>query len=70
LANVYRPVVEVDMEAVRKQNPRNDPVIDLIRDEVDPILDKISIQGMHSLTDDERRTLDRASRQIARTKCQ
>ena len=68
LANVYRPVVEVDMEAVRKQNPRNDPVIDLIRDEVDPILDKISIQGMHSLTDDERRTLDRASRQIARTK--
>jgi membrane associated rhomboid family serine protease len=70
LANVYRPVVEDTTEAVRKQNPRNDHVIDLIRDEVDPILDKISIQGMHSLTDDERRTLDRASRQIGRTKGQ
>lgn len=68
LANVYRPVVEVDLEAARKHNPHNDPVIDLIRDEVDPILDKISIQGINSLTDDERRTLDRASRQIARSK--
>lgn len=63
-----RPVVEMDMEAVRRRNPRNDPVVDLMRDEVDPILDKISDHGMHSLTDDERRILERASRQISRDK--
>jgi membrane associated rhomboid family serine protease len=68
MARVSRPVVEIDMDAVRRKNPRNDPVVDLIRDEVDPILDKISTHGLNSLTDDERRTLDRASRQIARTK--
>lgn len=61
-----RPVVELDEEAIRRQNPRRDPVVDLMRDEVDPILDKITEQGMNSLTDDERRILDRASRQISR----
>lgn len=70
LANVYRPFVEDAREAVHKQHPHHDPVIDFMRDEVDPILDKISIHGMESLTDDERRTLDRASRQIGRTKGQ
>jgi membrane associated rhomboid family serine protease len=66
--SVRRPVVEVDMEAVRRMNPRNDPVVDLMRDEVDPILDKISDFGMHSLTDEERRVLERASRKISRTR--
>jgi len=61
-----RPVVEVDLDAAREQNASNDPVIDLMRNEVDPILDKISEQGIHSLTDEERRTLDRASRQMRR----
>lgn len=61
-----RPVVELDEEAIRRQNARRDPVVDLMRDEVDPILDKITEQGMHSLTDDERRILDRASRQISK----
>ena len=59
-------IVELDEEAIRRQNPRRDPVVDLMRDEVDPILDKITDQGMHSLTDEERRILSRASRQISR----
>lgn len=33
---------------------------DFIRREVDPILDKISAHGLHSLTDRERKTLERA----------
>jgi membrane associated rhomboid family serine protease len=41
------------------------PSVDLIKDEVDPILDKINELGFSSLTDDERRTLERASRQIS-----
>jgi membrane associated rhomboid family serine protease len=59
-----RPVVEVDMEAVRRENPRNDPLVDLMKDEIDPILDKINDHGMGSLTDDERRALERASRRF------
>lgn len=65
-ARARRPRVEVDMEAVRRQNPAKDPVVDLMRDEVDPILDKISAHGMHSLTEEERRTLERASRRIGK----
>ena len=66
LARTRRPVVDVDLEAARRQNPKNDSVVDLMRDEVDPILDKITDQGIHSLTDEERRILERASRQIIR----
>lgn len=65
-ALVRRPHVEMDMESIRRQNPAKDPVVDLMRDEVDPILDKISAHGMHSLTEDERRTLERASRRISK----
>lgn len=61
-----RPHVEVDMEAVRRQNPRNDPRVDLMQDEIDPILDKINDHGMHSLSEDERRALERASRRLAK----
>lgn len=68
MARTRRPVVEIDMEAVRRQNPNNDPVLDLMRDEVDPILDKISDFGITSLTDEERRILERASRHISRNK--
>jgi hypothetical protein len=66
--SIQRPVVEIDTDAVYRQNPRRDPIVDLMRDEVDPILDKISDHGLHSLTDDERRVLERASRKIARDK--
>lgn len=60
------PDVEVDMEAVRRENPQNDPLVDLMKDEVDPILDKINDHGMGSLTEDERRTLERASRRFTK----
>ncbi|KAB2661027.1 MAG: rhomboid family intramembrane serine protease [Verrucomicrobia bacterium] len=36
-----------------------------VSSEVDPILDKIAAQGMHSLTDGERRILESARRKIA-----
>ncbi|MEN3943852.1 rhomboid family intramembrane serine protease [Prosthecobacter sp. SYSU 5D2] len=58
------PSVDVDMEAVRRENPQNDPLVSLMKDEIDPILDKINDQGIASLTDDERRTLERASRRL------
>ncbi len=61
-----RPVVDVDMDAVRRENPRNDPLVSLMKDEIDPILDKINDHGMGSLTDDERRALERASRRLGR----
>jgi hypothetical protein len=59
-----RPVVEMDSEALAENRPASDPVVNLMRDEVDPILDKITEQGLHSLTEEERRTLERASRQM------
>lgn len=58
------PSVDVDMEAVRRENPQNDPLVSLMKDEIDPILDKINDHGIASLTDDERRTLERASRRL------
>ncbi|WP_217698939.1 rhomboid family intramembrane serine protease [Prosthecobacter debontii] len=61
-----RPDVDVDLEAVRRENPQNDPLVDLMKDEVDPILDKINDHGMGSLTEDERRTLERASRRFTK----
>lgn len=39
---------------------------DFIRREVDPILDKISAHGIHSLTERERRTLERARERMQR----
>lgn len=57
--------LEVDTEAARRKASSN-PTNDMIRDEVDPILDKIADLGMSSLTDEERRILERASREISR----
>ena len=65
-ARVINLEVDVDVEAARRQNPKNDPIVDIIEDDVHPILDKISDHGMGSLTDDERRILERASREISR----
>lgn len=55
--------LELDPDAVERQ--RNSAT-DAISEEIDPILEKISEQGMGSLTDEERRTLERASREIGR----
>ncbi len=60
------PKVELDEEAIHRENPRKDPVVDLMRHEVDPILDKINDFGFNSLTDEEKRTLERASRQMTK----
>ena len=57
--------LDVDVEGARRKSS-GDPTVDMIRDEVDPILDKISDLGMSSLTDEERRILERASREINR----
>ena len=54
------------MEAVRRENPTNNPLFDLMKDEVDPILDKINDFGMSSLTEAERRSLERASRRFSK----
>ena len=54
--------LELEPEAFQ---PRN-AAADVISDEIDPILEKISEQGMGSLTDDERRSLERASREISK----
>ncbi len=42
------------------------PETDLAGDEVDAILDKISAHGLESLTEQERRTLERASQRMSR----
>ncbi|MEO5802230.1 MAG: rhomboid family intramembrane serine protease [Verrucomicrobiota bacterium] len=42
------------------------PSAEFISQEVDPILDKISAQGIHSLTDRERQILDAARKKMAR----
>jgi membrane associated rhomboid family serine protease len=58
-------VLELTEETVAAAAARPSPAVDLIRDEVDPILDKINAHGFSSLTEDERRTLERASRHIS-----
>ena len=57
--------LSVNLEIEPDDHPRN-PMADLISEEVDPILEKISEQGMGSLTEEERRILDRVSREIGR----
>lgn len=60
-------VVDIDHDAAQmRMREQHDVVVDLMKDEIDPILDKISEQGINSLTDDERRILERASREIER----
>jgi membrane associated rhomboid family serine protease len=58
--------LEVDVAAARKRNPSGDPKVDVIREEVDPILDKISAHGLQSLSEEERLTLERASRLVSK----
>jgi hypothetical protein len=59
-----RRLVELDEEAVARRAPSSQST-DLMRDEVDPILDKINEHGLASLTEEERRTLERASRRFS-----
>ncbi len=66
-ARARRRKLAEDLDLPEAPKPRN-VVRDVIRDEIDPILDKANEQGWSSLTDDERRTLERASREIKRRK--
>lgn len=69
VARVRRAAAMPDMDMVaarrKQQQGRNSPPI---MDDVDRILDKITTDGMNSLSDDEKRILDDASRVIARRK--
>jgi membrane associated rhomboid family serine protease len=66
MAHARPAAIEIEKELKRGQDPETDLILDLMRDEVDPILDKISDFGITSLTDEERRILERASRHISR----
>lgn len=61
-----RAMPEIDTEAARRRQQQPGRNTMPIMDDVDTILDKISIHGIASLSDDERKTLDSASRDLAR----
>ena len=48
--------------------PRGKPEQESISEEVDRVLDKISAQGLHSLTDKERRILDHARQRMGKSR--
>ena len=58
---------EGDVRAYSKGDQSfNDPEEDIIKDKIDPILDKISAQGFSSLTDEERDILEKARERMMR----
>jgi hypothetical protein len=59
-----RPEMDTDAPHQQPAASKTRPILSMI-DEVDAVLDKISIHGISSLTDEERRLLDMASREIA-----
>lgn len=64
-----RPAVDLEKSPGPAATARTtDPLETLIEDEVNPILDKIGLHGIGSLSDAERRTLERASRELERRK--
>jgi len=64
-----RPTVDLEKPRGAATTARPaDPIETLIEDEVNPILDKIGQHGIGSLTNEERHTLERASRELERRK--
>lgn len=64
-----RPAVDLEKPPGADSPARQaDPIETLIEDEVNPILDKIGLHGINSLTEEERHTLERASRELERRK--
>ena len=62
-----RPASELDIDTVPLAALRpQDPVAALMEEVVNPLLDKISLHGKGSLTADEQRTLEQASRELER----
>jgi membrane associated rhomboid family serine protease len=64
-ARQRQPVIdlELDVEAIAREPEARTPKASLMED-IDPILDKINDLGMSSLDEDERRTLERACREM------
>ena len=62
-----RPLSELEIDTVplAAQRP-HDPVAALMEEVVNPLLDKISLHGKDSLSKDEQRTLEQASRELER----
>ncbi|WP_395717760.1 rhomboid family intramembrane serine protease [Prosthecobacter sp.] len=67
---MLRPQLDLEEPDTSPTSGRAAPIETFIEEEVNPILDKISVEGMGSLTDEERRTLERASRLMNRDKQQ
>lgn len=62
-----RPSSEIEIDTVPLASQRSsDPVAALMEDVVNPLLDKINMHGKDSLTKDEQRTLEQASRELER----
>jgi len=65
--SVRREVETIDGGAYSNGNePINDPEEDLMKDKIDPILDKISAHGFGSLSDEERDILEKARKKMMR----
>jgi hypothetical protein len=63
-----RRSVDLEMEPPTPDAPLKpaDPVRSLIEEVINPLLDKMNQHGKNSLTEDERRALERASREVNR----
>jgi membrane associated rhomboid family serine protease len=59
-ADAGRPGTLAKHSRWRRPRPESEPDADFISQQVDPILDKISAQGLHSLTEKERTILEAA----------
>ncbi len=62
-----RPSTDLDIDTVPLASQRpQDPAAALIEEVVNPLLDKMNLHGKNSLTEEEQRTLERASREVER----
>lgn len=62
-----RPALDLEQEPANTAPSKpTDPVASLMEEEVNPILDKINLHGFSSLTEEEKRKLERASREVNR----
>ena len=67
MARARQRPVDLEQEPAKVAVGRTmDPVESLIEAEIDPLLDKISLHGINSLTEEEKRRLERASRELER----
>jgi hypothetical protein len=63
-----RAAIDLEDEPVLpvKSNRHADPIESLMEEVINPLLDKISLHGKDSLTEDEKLALERASREVHR----